>query len=199
MAKPIVISVDGIESGFDHTKLDRARLYGARKRIPLDQGGAPCVKAALTVDGLYLLQSGMTAQGYFDEDGRWLQKSQLVGLDADGNPLELKPSTLGVATTAESIDPSVMLRYTINSVYVLTPTTLDDALAKKLEGGEVFQFGFNYGSDYREETAFLVKNADGFFCLVGVAMTPAWCEPGQVAIVEPLDDDSADELDFEMF
>ena len=46
------------------------------------------LKAALTTDGLYLLQSGMTAQGYFDETGRSLQKSQLVGLDADGQPLE---------------------------------------------------------------------------------------------------------------
>ena len=106
MAKPIVLTYEGVQSSFDHAKLDRARLYGARKRIPLDQDGQTCVKAALTIDGLYLLQSGMTAQGYFDENGRWLQRSQLVGLDPDGHPLELKPSTLGVAVEAVVADPS---------------------------------------------------------------------------------------------
>jgi hypothetical protein len=28
MAKPIVLSFEGVESSFDHAKLDRARLYG---------------------------------------------------------------------------------------------------------------------------------------------------------------------------
>ena len=85
MAKPIVLEFEGAQSSFDLAKLDRARLYGARKRIPLDQSGQTCIKASLTTDGLYLLQSGMTAQGYFDEDGRWLQRSQLSGLDVDGS------------------------------------------------------------------------------------------------------------------
>mgnify|MGYP000098875707 CR=1 FL=1 len=33
MAKPIVVSLDGIESSFDHIKLDRKRLYGERRRV----------------------------------------------------------------------------------------------------------------------------------------------------------------------
>jgi hypothetical protein len=199
MAKPIVLTYEGAESSFDHAKLDRARLYGARKRIPLDQEGQPCVKAALTTDGLYLLQSGMTAQGYFDEEGRWLQRGQLVGLDADGNPLELKPSTLGVAKEALVADPSELLRHTIDAVYVLDPTAVDGALATRLEAGDVFRFGFNYGADYHEEKAFLVKNAEGFFCLVGTPTLPAWCEPGQVAVVEAAEEAASDDLDFEMF
>ena len=36
MAKPIVISYKGKESSFDHAKLDRAKLYGKKKRIALD-------------------------------------------------------------------------------------------------------------------------------------------------------------------
>lgn len=88
MAKPIVVSLDGIESSFDHIKLDRKRLCGERRRVPLDLLGETCVKSASTSDGLYLLQSGVTAQGYFDESGRWLQKSQLVGIGSDGQALE---------------------------------------------------------------------------------------------------------------
>ena len=84
MAKPIVVSLDGIESSFDHIKLDRKRLYGERRRVPLDLTGQPCVKSALTSDGLYLLQSGMTAQGYFDESSQSLRTRGLF-LDSKGS------------------------------------------------------------------------------------------------------------------
>lgn len=198
MAKPIVVALDGVESSFDHAKLERSRLYGARRRLPLDQTGQPCIKAALTADGLYLLQGGMTAQGYFDETGRALQRSELVGLDADGQPLPIMPSTLGVAQALTPVDPSEVLGHAIDVVYMLDASAVDGTLASRLEAGEIFRFGFNYGADYHEETAFLLKSADGCFCLVGVPLTYSWCEPGKVAVVEAADD-SSDDLDFEMF
>ena len=100
MAKPIVVTLDGIESSFDHSK-----LYDARRSIPCEMDGDACVNSSRTVDGLYFLQSGMTAQGYFDEAGRWLQKSELIGLGEDGQPLRLKPSTLVVAQPLEPDPP----------------------------------------------------------------------------------------------
>lgn len=198
MAKPIVLEFEGAQSSFDLAKLDRARLYGARKRIPLDQSGQTCIKASLTTDGLYLLQSGMTAQGYFDEDGRWLQRSQLSGLDVDGNVLELRPSTLGVCQTAVAVDPSELLRYTTDAIYLLEAIGVDGALDARLGAGEVFRFGFNYGSDFHLETAFLIKNADGYFCLVGTPMLPIWSEPGRVELAAN-PEETSDDLDFEMF
>ena len=42
MAKPIVVSLEGVDSRFDHAKLERHNLYGARKRVPLDAAGQPC-------------------------------------------------------------------------------------------------------------------------------------------------------------
>jgi hypothetical protein len=198
MAKPILVTLDGVESSFDHSKLDRARLYGNRRRVPLDEQGRPCVKAALTVDGAYLLQSGMTAQGYFDEQGRWLQKSELVGLDADGEVVDLKPSTLGVPQELSAVEPAEVLRFTNSSVYQLEPAAVDAALTSRLEAGEVFRFAFNYTSDYQLETAFLVQNPEGIFCLVADPTLPEWCEPGRLAVVEEADE-ASDELDFDMF
>jgi hypothetical protein len=198
MAKPIIVLFGGAESSFDHAKVDRTKLYGARKRVPLDASESPCVKASLTTDGLYLLQSGMTAQGYFDESGRWLQKADLVGLDDAGNTLELKPSTLGAAQTAQEVDAAEILRHTIDAVYALDPMQMDGALQAKLDGGAVFRFPFNYGADYHLETAFLVKNTDGCFCLIGVPFDAAWAEPGKVAAVEEAET-VEDDLDFDMF
>lgn len=198
MAKPIIVSFAGAESNFDHAKVDRTKLYGARRRVPLDSTQSPCVKASLTADGLYLLQSGMTAQGYFDETGRWLQKSELVGLDQNGNPLELKSSTLGSAQAAEEVDAAEILRHTINSVYALDPIQMDSALQIKLDAGAVIRFPFNYGADYHLETAFLIKNGEGCFCLIGVPFVAIWAEPGSVALVEEAEA-VEDELDFDMF
>jgi len=39
MAKAIVVAFNGEESSFAFAKLDRSRLYGARRRVPLDQSG----------------------------------------------------------------------------------------------------------------------------------------------------------------
>ena len=41
MAKPIIVTLNGVESSFEHAKLERSRLYGARRRLPLDQTGQP--------------------------------------------------------------------------------------------------------------------------------------------------------------
>ena len=43
----------------------------------------------------------MTAQGYFTTNDKWVPNKDLIGLDLDGKPLDLKPSTLGVATEME--------------------------------------------------------------------------------------------------
>lgn len=198
MAKPIIVSLDGIESSFDHIKLDRKRLYGERRRVPLDLSGEPCAKSALTSDGLYLLQSGMTAQGYFDESGRWLQKSQLVGIGSDGQALEPMPSTLGAAQPLELVEPDVLLEHVVESVYTLEATDLAAALQERLAAGDVFRFGFSYSADYKYSAAFLLKNTEGFFCLIGSPLTATWSEPGKLA--EVIDtEDSSDDLDFEMF
>lgn len=198
MAKPIAVVLDQVESSFDHSKLDRAKLYGARKRVPLDMEGVPCVRSSLTTDGLYLLQPGMTAQGYFDETGRWLQKSQLVGIGADGEPLETRPSTLGVPQLLEPVKPEVVLDYSVDAVYVLEPIDLAANLRDRLDAGEIFRFAFNYVADYQPETAFLLKNAEAYFCLVGAPYVAVWSEPGKVSLAEA-DEGSDDDLDFDMF
>ena len=40
MAKAILIHYNGDEAQFSHKKIDRSKLYGSRKRIPL---GAECI------------------------------------------------------------------------------------------------------------------------------------------------------------
>lgn len=199
MAKPIVISYKGKESSFDHGKLDRAKLYGKKKRVALDSNDELCIKASLVEDGSTLIRSGMTAQGYFKSDGAWVPNKELVGLDETGKPLELLDSTLGAAQTVDApASARDLLDLEVASVYLLEPKEIDPGLEKELGNGELIKIPFNYRSDYRLETGFLLKNKEGYFCIVGVPTHPEWSELKKIA-VEAFEEEDSDDLDFDMF
>lgn len=201
MAKPIVVSYQGAEAKFDHQRVDRAKLYGRRRRIPLDPEGKACQRADLSDDGSVLVSAGMTSQGYFDKgDDRWIPTKELVGLDGDDKPVERRDSTLGVAQEAKLTDPETLLDLQVLSVYMLDKLELPDALATELAKGSIFTFPFNYRADFHAETAFLLENEEGYFAIVGNPTQPAWLSLEQVIEESATEDDEdADDLDFEMF
>ena len=198
MAKGLVMTLGGAESSFTLQKLERSKLYGARRRIAVDAAGHPCIRAALTDDGRVLLRSGMTAQGYFDPEGRQVETASLGAVDAAGAPLSLVPSTLGVPQEAAGADPKELLDLSLTAVYSLAPESLAPDLTEQLAGGAVFRVRFNHRPDYRAETAFVLKNDAGYFALVGTPAPAGWLAPDAAP---PVDDggDDADDLDFEMF
>ncbi len=197
MAKPIAVLFKGASSSFEHHKIDRARLYGRKIRLPLDPEGQPCERALLSDDGALVLRPGMIGQGYFDASGEWIPSGNLLGLDARGEPINFVPSTLGVPQAAQAIEPHQALELQVNSVHLLSPDSIDPALDEALNRGIIFRFPFNYGSDFHAETALLLRNDEGTFCLVGVPLLPAWAEPDSI----PVFDEPSDlgDLDFEMF
>lgn len=201
MAKPIIVSLGGVESRFDHEKLDRSKLYGRRQRQVLDPHGKKCERAELTRDGTLLIRSGMTAQGYFDEAGTWIPNSKLVGLDADGKPVSQIPSTLGECQKLVGpVAPDELLDLAVRAIYVLAAEQLDPKLEAELKAGKSYKFTFCYRPGYEAETAFLVGNPSGYFALVGTPAETVWCELATVAAVEVTEDAADDdELDFEMF
>lgn len=72
MARVISVGLEGVESSFGFKVVDRAALYGRRRRVALDRDGQTCSRASLLEDGSLLLRSGMTGQGYFLPDGTFL-------------------------------------------------------------------------------------------------------------------------------
>jgi hypothetical protein len=202
MARTIAVTYRGEDSSFDFLKLDRSKLYGSRRRLVLDRDGEPCRRAELTEDGFTLIQAGMTAQGYFDEDNRWVPTSELIGLDAEGMPAPRFPRTLGVPQLLRGpVQPEAVLDCRIQSVYVLSASDMSEALAEALMEGEIFEFPFGYRTDHHQQVGFLVANDEGVFALVGDPAPPQWCE-----LAGPVVDFVADEeaglgsdLDFEMF
>ena len=198
MAKGLVLSLDGHVSSFQLEKIERARSYGVRRRLAVDDMGRTCSRAALTDDGQVVLRAGMTAQGWFDTDGRQIEQKAIGAEDADGRPLDLVPSTLGVEQSLVGpVDAREVLDVSLTAVYRVTPDELDEALARSLADGQFWRFAFNYRPDYRSETGYLVQNADGIFALVGTPAPARYLEPQ--APPPPVDDDDDEgDLDFEM-
>lgn len=200
MARSLVLTLDGEESSFGFKPVDRAAIYGKRKRVALDKNGQPCTRASLLEDGSLLLKSGMSAQGYFTGDGKSHKLADLEAFDPDGNPATKVPSTLGVAQNLRGpLDPSAVLDLRANTIYFLDPEQLGQNLATRLQSGDVYGFSFNYRDDYRAETGVLLHNENGYFALIGEPVSYEWASLAAVAELPPSDSDSDDELDFEMF
>lgn len=198
MARGVVVALNGKTSSFQIEKIERAKLYGVRRRLAVDGEGRTCSRAALTDDGQVLLRAGMTAQGWFDTDGRQIEQKAIGAEDADGNPLDLVPSTLGVEQSLVGpVDAREVLDLSLTAVYRVAPDELDEALARSLAEGQFWRFPFNYRPDYRSETGYLVQNADGIFALIGTPAPARYLEPQ--APPPPVDDDDDEgDLDFEM-
>ena len=200
MAKPIVLQRGGAVSRFDFGKVTRAQVYGRKRRVPLGPDGEPCARAALAFEGSLLLRSGMSAQGYFEDDGHWIPAKELVGMDQNGKPLPFVPSTLGEPQELEGPHaPGDLLDLQVESIYALEPLEVEDGLVTDLQAGRIYSFAFNYRGDYRTERGFLVANDEGFFALVGQTAEPEWCELNEIAppaFDEEGEDD--DDIDFEM-
>jgi hypothetical protein len=198
MPKGLVVSRDGKVSSFQLEKVERAKLYGVRRRLAVDEKGRTCSRASLTDDGRVLLRSGMMAQGWFDTDGRQVEQKAIGAEDEDGRAVELVPSTLGVEQELEGpVDAREVLDLSLTAVYRITPEVLDESLAQSLAGGQFWRFPFNYRPDYRSETGYLVRNAEGIFALVGTPAPAQFLEPQ--APPPPVDDDEDEgDLDFEM-
>jgi hypothetical protein len=176
MANPIVLTCKGLTARFAHKKLDRSKLYGSRRRIPLDADGKPCERAEITDDGQLLIRAGMTAQGYFDEGGRWIPNAELQAMSESGQLLEKRPSTLGLPCEMVAAKPEELLDLNVASVYMLTPEDVPDGFGALLTKGAIYRFPFNYRSDFHEETAYLVCNDEGCFAVVGTPVEVPWID-----------------------
>ncbi len=200
MAKQILVNHKTVTSSFDFKKIDRSKLYGKRRRIPLDPNNEPCTRAQLTSDGSVLLRSGMQAQGYFQPDGKWVRQGELQGMDGAGRPVEKEPATLGVEQELEGpVPPEDLLDLDVTSIYALENADVDAALTKSLDAGDIYRFKFNYRADYHSETGYLVSNPTGVYCITGNPTVIGWSELGQVVETTFEEETVEDDLDFEMF
>jgi hypothetical protein len=193
-ARQIVVRYGDEQSAFKFTRVDRAKLYGRKKRVVEDENGRECVPAYLSADGAALVPPGGSAAVYVDERFDTVERSDLRAVDAEGAPLEPFPSTLGVPQELTPTDATRILDHVVASVYELSPETLGEQLREALADGELFEAPYNYREGYDPDVVFLLQNDHGIFGLVGRETGFELIER-EVPEEEVEDEDAGDELD----
>ena len=167
MARSIVVRLGDEESAFGFTKVEREKLYGKKERVVVDETGRECDAAWLTPDGAVLVPMGGTAHLWMDE--RWDAREQTdrAAVDAGGQPLTPRESTLGVPQPLREGDARRVLDVVTSNVYQLDPETIGARLAAELAAGKFFETAFAYRDGYEIDVAILLGNDEGTFALVG--------------------------------
>lgn len=198
MAKTIDILFKGEAVSFTYKPIDRKTLYGYKKRVAFDSSGAECVRASLFRDGSLILRSGMSAQGYFKDDGGWVPSSALEAMNIDGSKPELLPATIGQVVEAREISVDDVLNLSFVNTYLLDSQSIPKSISDALAEGKFIAFDFNPRADYNLETGVLVSNENGYFALIGDQVEYQFLSLATVASIEDEAFAESDDLDFEM-
>lgn len=118
MAKPVVVTHLGATSSFQLNKHERPKLYGVRRRIPVDSAGQACTRA------------GMTAQGWLDPDDRQVEGKAIGAEGSNGALLTQVRSTLGEPMDIEEPLPATDLPdLAVTLIYCLEPESFKEQAA----------------------------------------------------------------------
>lgn len=199
MSRELLFAWRGDSVAFDHQRIERRQLYGAKRRIAIDAAGNPCTRVSMTMDGVTVLRPGMTAQGWFTEEGEQVESSEVVAVGTDGDPLALHPSTVGVEQQLEGPVKAIdVLDLAVEAVLLLTPRNLPEDLRAALDQGQVFRFTYCYRPDPMPSTGFLMSNQQGIFALIGRTTQLPWMTREQAGDESAANAEDDGDVDFDM-
>jgi hypothetical protein len=203
MARPLILSLDGQEIAVSLVKVDRERLYGAVEVEAFDEKGKPATIKVLAADGRTLLDKGGTALATVDEEGNSVSRTELKPVDANGDPIELVPSSFNQTNVLERAEAEDYLSQIVKSVYLIEPAEGADLeyINDHLASGQMFRFPFSYRGGVDHDSAFVVGNEKGdAFMVVGRNAALQYVRLNQAAVLDSIEEAeiSGEELDFEM-
>ena len=163
MAREIIFRLSGKDYGAAPVKLERKKIYGWTSLVATDRNSKECNAAYLSPDDSLIIPSGGLKQSTVDEEGRWLDKSELVAFGEDGkllpeipssfdSPIELGPK----ATTEEFLDNDW------ESVYQFVNEELAEAI-----GDDIYKFEFSFRAGVNHNDAYLLNTPGGLFLFAG--------------------------------
>ncbi len=185
-------------------KVDRSKLYGARKIETLDMDENPCTLATLLDDGKTLVPRGGTASGYINPDGEWVSRKTITPVDRDGKPLKTVPSSFDTGLALkDTVAVSEFLDHSIRLCYALSGDDLPPALDKALARGDIFKTLFSSRGGINPDPAFVLRGADDTnWLLIAEENQIEYAALEQAAIIAATEEDDdegdSDDLDFGM-
>lgn len=205
MPRALKFSYKSAEFECELNKIDRTKLYGSVDIETKDSEGNACGLATLANDGKTLIPYGGTAFGYVNDDGLWVERSELSPVDLGGEALETLPSSFDLtialdkeASLEEFLDCGARLCYSLG-----TEPDFPVDLVKALVSGTIYRFEFLYREGVTTDPAFILATPDeSIWMMVGNPSRIDFVGLDQAAVTfssEAEDiDDEVDEFDFEM-
>jgi len=198
MAKELVFSIGGNLYGSAPVKLERKKLYGWSTIVATDKQNMACISAYLSPDDALLIPSGAYKQGTVDDEGRWVEKSELKACDSEsGKELQTVASSFDAPITLrETVPAEVFLDHEWDSVYQLANTDLADAV-----GDNIYIFPFSYRGGSTCNDGFLMRTEAGLFLFSGSKLDYPMITLAEETVIDDFEDDveeDIDELDFSM-
>ena len=204
MARILSISLDGFDYSVSLTKVEREKLYGAVKTEAVDENDKPCSLQLLAADGKTFIGVGGTANAVLSEDGDWVERTNLIAINANSEEIQPVASSFSGANVLEEATAEEYLSHLVKSVYLLEPlidSTSGDEMPTKYLTDRIYKFPFSYRGGLEYDTAFIVTNDDGTFMIVGTRADLEFVKLSQMAVLAAEIDEqelSEDELDFDL-
>ncbi|HEX6278553.1 MAG TPA: hypothetical protein VFZ49_00940 [Pyrinomonadaceae bacterium] len=196
------LSLDGNEFEVLITRIDRDDLYGRVEVEAFDEKGKPAELKVLAADGKTLIEKGGTALEVVNEKGDSIDRSELVPVDLDGDPLPKVESSFGQTNELERAETDDYLGLVVKSVYVLDPPedSALDYLMEHLDGNQMFKFPFSYRGGIEHDAAYIIGNGKDAFMVLGKEGEVDYLSLNQATKLEPEEDQeiSADEISFDL-
>lgn len=194
MANVLQLRIGGKGYEASPVKVDRDKLYGFTEVRATDVSGGPCRSASLDPETSEIIPEGGVKIGMVDADGNWVERSELVAVDAEGNRLEMLPSSFGSPIElSRKVGVDEFLDHDWKSVYWLD----NPELARQL-GSDIYVFPFNYRADVNPNDGLLLASDGKAFLFVGEKTAFEYVGIETEAVAEPEEGGTEEDLDFSM-
>jgi len=199
MAKELIFQLGGAEYGAAPVKLERKKVYGWSELVATNREGAVCNSAYLSPDDSLIIPTGGLKQGLNDDQGRWIERSEMTACDEEGKAMPVFPSSFDAPISLFcAVDENEFLDNDWESVY-----QLDNADLAAAVGDKIYKFEFSYRGGVNHNDGYLMNTPGGLFLFAGDRQEfPLVGLTDETAIEEEVEEEMSEEiedLDFSMF
>lgn len=173
-------------------KIERKKIYGYKEISALDPAGNECRQCFLDASGTVLIPQGAIKLASLDECGNCIERSEMVLVDADGNPPANYPSSFDAPIALEyAVDEETFLDHIWKGVYQISNPELAAVV-----GGQIYAFPFSYRGGHTCDEGFLLAANGVCFLFYGEKTDFPFLNAPDSGVLDDVED-TCDDSDFE--
>jgi hypothetical protein len=201
MSKNLTLVINQQKFAAGIVKVDRDKLYGHVEEVVHDKDGNLCIQGNLLDDGQTIILSGSSALKTVNDKLEEVDKQTLMTVYQNGQDAVLIPSSFDGEIELQPSSLEDLFNLEVTSVYQLTweDESSKSEILKKLDGGFIFHFIFNYRADYEGADALVISSQKEVFILTGRILSFEYLENKTATpIMDEVAEENEEELDFGM-